>query len=364
MARAHINRIGTATPPHDVHAAFLELIDQSLGDPRERRLFGKMAERAAIEHRFSDFQPADDQGRVTGDTEGFYTLGGSPSTGERMARFETAAPRLAMRAIDALGLEDERERITHLIVASCTGFVAPGLDQLIVKGAGLDPGVERTVVGFMGCYAAVNALRLAHHIVRSEPEARVLVVNLELCTLHFQQTTRIQEILSMMLFGDGCSAALVTAEETGVALVDFRAATIADTLDAITWRIGDHGFDMHLSGEVPGKIAKALAAERDRNDEGGLLRGQRPEDFDVWAVHAGGRTILDAVESGFQLAPTALDWSRGVLRDFGNMSSATLMFVLQRILGAPRRAADRTGAGFAVAFGPGLAAESFRFQLV
>ncbi|MBS0410086.1 MAG: type III polyketide synthase [Proteobacteria bacterium] len=364
MARAHINRIGTATPPHDVHAAFLKLIDQSLADPRERRLFAKMAERAAIEHRFSDFQPADDQGRVTGDTEGFYTLGGSPSTGERMARFEAGAPRLAMRALDALGLEGERERITHLIVASCTGFVAPGLDQLIVKGAGLDPGVERTVVGFMGCYAAVNALRLAHHIVRSEPAARVLVVNLELCTLHFQQTTRIQEILSMMLFGDGCSAALVTADETGVALKDFRAATIADTLEAITWRIGDHGFDMHLSGEVPGKIAQALAAERDRNDEGGLLRGQRPEDFDLWAVHAGGRTILDAVETGFQLAPAALGWSRGVLRDFGNMSSATLMFVLQRILNAPRSAAEGAGAGFAVAFGPGLAAESFRFQLV
>lgn len=364
MARAHINRIGTATPPHDVHAAFLKLIDQSLADPRERRLFGKMAERAAIQHRFSDFQPADDQGKVVGDAEGFYTLGGSPSTGERMARFEAGAPRLAMRAIDALGIEDERERITHLIVASCTGFVAPGLDQMIVKAAGLDPGVERTVVGFMGCYAAVNALRLAHHIVRSEPLSRVLVVNLELCTLHFQQTARIQEILSMLLFGDGCSAALVTAEETGVALMDFRAATIADTAEAITWRIGDHGFDMHLSGEVPGKIARALAAERDRNDDGGLLRGQRPEDFDVWAVHAGGRTILDAVESGFQLAPTALDWSRGVLRDFGNMSSATLMFVLQRIMHADRSQPQKPDNGFAVAFGPGLAAESFRFQVV
>ena len=364
MARAHINRIGTATPPHDVHSAFLRLIDQSLTAPRDRRLFAKMAERAAIEHRFSDFQPADEDGRVVGDAEGFYTLGGSPSTAQRMSRFEANAPRLAMRAIDALGIEDERERITHLIVASCTGFVAPGLDQLIVKDAGLDPGVERTVVGFMGCYAAVNALRLAHHVVRSEPASRVLVVNLELCTLHFQPTARIQEILSMLLFGDGCSAALVTAEETGVALVDFRAATIADTAEAITWRIGDHGFDMHLSGEVPGKIARALAVERDRNDDGGLLRGQRPEDFDLWAVHAGGRTILDAVETGFQLGPEALGWSRGVLRDFGNMSSATLMFVLQRILMAARPNPAKASNGFAVAFGPGLAAESFRFQLV
>jgi predicted naringenin-chalcone synthase len=364
MLRAHINRIGTATPPNDVHQAFLDFIDQSLTDARDRRVFARMAERAAIQHRFSHFKPVRDEGRVVGDTEGFYSLTGFPSTGQRMSRFEAIAPPLAMQALGALGLDDERERITHLVLASCTGFVAPGLDQLIVRAAGLDPGVERTVVGFMGCYAAVNALRLAHHIVRSEPAARVLVVNLELCTLHFQRSAKLGEILSMMLFADGCSAALVSADEAGVALVDFRAQTIADSADAITWRIGDSGFDMHLSGEVPNRIARALAVERLRNDAGGLLRGMKPCDFDVWAVHAGGRSILDAVEMGFQLGPTALDWSRGVLRDFGNMSSATLMFVLERILEAFRRAPAKRQDGFAVAFGPGMAAESFRFQLV
>jgi predicted naringenin-chalcone synthase len=121
---------------------------------------------------------------------------------------------------------------------------------------------------------------------------------------------------------------------------------------------------MHLSGEVPGRIAQALAAERVRNDDAGLLRGARPSDYDVWAVHAGGRSILDAVETGFELAPQVLDWSRGVLRDFGNMSSATLMFVLKRILAAARPAASNAGNGFAVAFGPGLAAESFRFKVL
>jgi len=364
MIRAHINRIGTATPPHDVHAAFLSLIDQSLADPRQKRLFGKMAERAEIEHRFSFFRPRLDAGRVVGDSDGFYSLAGSPSTGQRMSRFEEMAPPLALAALDALGLDEDRERITHLIVASCTGFIAPGLDQLIVRLAGLDPSVERTVVGFMGCYAAVSALRLAHHIVRSDPSARVLVINLELCTLHFQQSADLGEILAMLLFADGCSAALVTAEERGVALLDFRAATIPDSSDAITWRIGDFGFDMHLSGEVPARITRALAAERDRNDHTGLLRGARPEDFDIWAVHAGGRTVLDAVEAGFQLAPGALDWSRGVLRDFGNMSSATLMFILERILKSIRPAPGERQDGFAVAFGPGMAAESFRFKLV
>ena len=156
----------------------------------------------------------------------------------------------------------------------------------------------------------------------------------------------------------GCTAALVTADESGIALKDFRAATIEDSGHAITWRIGDQGFDMHLSGEVPGKIARALKFENERNDSEGLLRGSRPADFDLWAVHAGGRTILDAVETGFELAAGKLDWSRGVLRDFGNMSSATLMFVLDRILRGTTEAAD----GFGVAVGPGLAAESFRFR--
>jgi predicted naringenin-chalcone synthase len=210
----------------------------------------------------------------------------------------------------------------------------------------------------------VNSLRLAHHFVRSEPSARVLVVNLELSTLHFQETGDIGQLLSMLLFGDGAAATLVTADEHGIALRDFRAATIADSSEAITWRIGDQGFDMHLSGEVPGRIADALRAEAAGGGDEGLLRGGSPADFDVWAVHAGGRTILDAVERAFELEPDALGWSRGVLRDFGNMSSATLMFVLERILGAAGDTVDRAADGFAVAFGPGLAAESFRFRMV
>jgi predicted naringenin-chalcone synthase len=361
MTTAHINRIGTAVPKHDVHAAFVRFIEGGLTSIKERKLFRRMVERAGIEHRFSFVEPAIAANGEMIDASGFYRAEELARTGARMEQFEARAPALALQALEAMGLEGERERITHLVVASCTGFIAPGLDQVIVKAAGLDPGVERTAVGFMGCYAAVNSLRLAHHFVRSDPSARVLVVNLELCTLHFQQGRKLQETLSMLLFGDGCSAALVTADPVGIALKDFRAATIADTDEAITWRIGDHGFDMHLSGEVPGRIARALAAENGRNDEKGLLRGTQASDYDLWAVHAGGRTILDAVENGFELAPRMLDWSRGVLRDFGNMSSATLMFVLDRIMRAPTQ---RPANGFAVAFGPGLAAESFRFRLV
>lgn len=357
-AIAHVNRIGTALPPHQVHDAFVGYVAGTIADEKHRRVFERMVARAGIERRFSYIRP---DGRVS-DEEPFYLTDPWPGTAERMARYEAWAPRLAIGAIDALGLDGgERKAITHLVVASCTGFMAPGLDQIIVGQAGVDPGVERTLVGFMGCYAAVNALRAAHHIVRSTPDARVLVVNLELCTLHFQQTDDLERLLSMLLFGDGCSAALVTAEPEGIALRDFRAATIADTAGSITWRIGQQGFDMHLGGEVPGHIGRALADELARGAADGLLRGARPADYDLWAVHAGGRSILDAVEQGFGLAPDALSWSRGVLNDFGNMSSATLMFVLARMLES-RDEAER--AGFAIAFGPGLAAESFRFTLL
>lgn len=364
MAIAHINRIGTAVPPNDVHGAFLDLAGGMITDRRDSLVFRRMVGRSGIDHRFSYFTPVSDPDGFIDGAGKFYGRGQWPGTGVRMGYYEESAPKLAMQALDALGLDGERERVTHLIVCSCTGFIAPGLDQLLVKAAGLNPGVERTVVGFMGCYAAVNSLRLAHHIVRSEPAARVLVVNLELCTLHLQETDDLERLLSMLLFGDGAAAALVTADETGLALQDFRATTIEDSAEAITWRIGDTGFDMHLSGEVPIRLQRALKYEAERNDGEGLLRGTQPADYGVWAVHAGGRTILDAVETGLGLPADALNWSRGVLKDFGNMSSATLMFVLSRIIGGVGSSVERETPGFGVAFGPGLAAESFRFKTV
>jgi predicted naringenin-chalcone synthase len=276
-----------------------------------------------------------------------------------MARFETDAVDLARHAVAALNLDDGGASVTHLVAASCTGFSAPGLDQQLIAALSLDPSIERTVIGFMGCAAAVNALKVAHHIVRSEPAAKVLVVNVELCTLHMQETGDLDRNLTALLFGDGCTAALVSAEPVGIAMLGFKAVTIPDTRDLITWVVGDAGFQMHLSGEVPSQIARALRHEAARND-GGLFCGTRPEDVDYWAVHAGGRTILDAVEQGLDLDEGDLHWSRTILREFGNMSSATLMFVLDRIM----RTAHDGAAGFGMAFGPGLVAETFRFRTV
>ena len=353
---AHVNRIGTALPPHDVHAAFVGFARTLLRTDKERVVFDRMAERSGIAHRFSHFRPGL-PGGASADADGFYPRGAFPGTARRMAVYAERSVELACRAVEALDVAGER--ITHLVVASCTGFTAPGLDQLIADRLGLGGGLERTLIGFMGCYAAVPALRAAHHAVRSDPAARVLVVNLELCSLHLQETGDLATILSFLLFGDGASAALVTAEPEGIALRDFRAVTIPDTQGLITWAIGDQGFDMHLSGLVPSRIASALRAERARNDDGGLLRGDRASDVALWAVHAGGRTVLDAVEIGLELPGDALACSREVLRDVGNVSSATIMFVLQRLLEGRGPAP-----GMAMAFGPGMAAETFRFDRV
>jgi predicted naringenin-chalcone synthase len=370
-ATAHINAIGTAVPPNNVHEAFHGLVEHMLTDRRSRAIYERMAKRSGIESRYSFVEPfVTEAGEVT-DSERFYMRGNFPGTAKRMERYERWAPELALQAIEGLGegLDGDiaDEGITHVVVASCTGFVAPGLDQILIRRTGIDPSAERTLVGFMGCYAAVNALRLAHHIVRSTPEARVLVVNVELCTLHLQETEEVEKLLAMLLFSDGATAALVTAEPKGIALTDFRAAAIPGSDDLITWRIGDQGFAMHLDGHVPIRIAEALEHERTRNDADGILRGKSPAEYDLWAVHAGGRSILDAVERGLELPPQALEPSRTVLREKGNMSSATLMFVLARMLAARQesnepRSVPKSGMG--MAFGPGLAAETFRFDLL
>ena len=350
----HINRIATATPANDVHRKFIDFARDTLEDPRARRVFDRMADRSGVEHRFSTLAPAPGSGESL-DTRGFYRRGAFPGTAARMRQYEQHATALAVQAVEQL----DTGAITHLVVASCTGFTAPGLDQKIAEALSLGGSLRRTMVGFMGCYAAVPALRIASEAVAADPAARVLVVALELCTLHLQETQDLETVLSFLIFGDGAAAFLVTAEPHGIAIEGFHATTLPDTQDLITWRIGDQGFDMHLSGQVPGAIATALRAEADRNDGAGILAGRNPADIALWAVHAGGRTVLDAVEQALRLPSAALSHSRAVLRDVGNVSSATLGFVLARML-----AGTTKGPGLALAFGPGLCAETFRFSRV
>ena len=259
MTTAYINRVATAVPPYDVHEAFRRFGQSLFRDHRRNGLmFRRMAEKAAIEHRYSFLAPSNLPEGDKIDAEGFYVRGGFPDTAARMRRFERHAPGLAETAVKGLALGGERDLITHLLITCCTGFSAPGLDLELVERCRLPSSVERTMIGFMGCYAAINALKLARHIVRSEPAARVLILNLELCTLHLQETTNLEQVLSFLLFGDGCAACLVSAEPVGTALDSFRAVLAPGTRELITWNIRESGFDMVLSGQVPGAIHDAL----------------------------------------------------------------------------------------------------------
>ena len=356
MTAAHINRIATAVPPHDMHHAFAAFAETLLPEGTMRNLFRRMTRLAAIEHRYSFVHPIPTEDGTWKDAEGFYVPGSFPATKQRMEAFEKFAPRLARAALDKLALaEDERRAITHVIVTSCTGLYAPGLDYEVMQYLKLDTRVERTMIGFMGCYAAINALKAARHIVRSEPDAKVLLLSLELCSLHMQELQNLEQLLAFLVFADGCAAYLVSAKPVGLAVDSFLAVNLAGTTNLITWRIGAQGFDMQLSGQVPGELRDGLAAAGRQ-----ITQGNAPATIEMWAVHPGGRTILDAVERGLELSPEKLCQSRAILRQFGNMSSASVVFVLEQLL----RHARPGQQGCAMSFGPGVTAETMLFHAV
>jgi predicted naringenin-chalcone synthase len=344
-AEAWINRIETALPAHEVHGAYRRYALARLAGERERAAFARLDGRSGIARRWSVIEAAADGAAV--DAAGAFRPGAFPDIGRRMETYARAAPDLALRALDRLLPPEDRAGVTHFILCSCTGFSAPGVDIELIARGGLRPDVERTIVGFMGCHGAINALKLARHVVRSEPAARVLVVSVELCTLHLKDTDDLGTLLSFGLWGDGAAAALVSAEPYGLRIDGFQTALELSGGGLMRWDIRQDAFDMVLSGHVPGAVRDMLAARRE------VFAGGA----DLWAVHPGGRAVLDAVEQALALPPEALEVSRGVLRDHGNMSSATVLFVLQAMM----RDAAPGARGVAMAFGPGLTAETMRF---
>jgi predicted naringenin-chalcone synthase len=356
---AFVNAIATAVPPHDVHSAFIRYAERQLAnDPRKQRVFARMVRNCGIEHRYSFFEAADADGPAPDaplDAAGFFVPGRFPDTADRMRFFERHSATLGVEAVERLELGADRARVSHLVLTCCTGLASPGLDLELIERCRLSGSVERSTLGFMGCYAAVNALKLARHIVRSEPSARVLVVSLELCTVHLKDTTDLEQMLSFLLWGDGAAACLVTAEPRGLRLDGFRAVLADDTRDLMTWRIRNSGFDMLLSGRVPTAIQETLTRHGPA-----ILNGHDIDSVDLWAVHPGGRSVLDAVERALELPQDALGASRETLRRYGNMSSATILFVLQRLM----HTAPDDAAGCGMSFGPGLVAETMQFRRV
>ncbi|MFM7136298.1 MAG: type III polyketide synthase [Planctomycetota bacterium] len=285
------------------------------------------------------------------------TAAGGPSTGERMARYALEAGRLAVeaarRAVTAAAIDPAA--ITHLVTCSCTGFASPGVDIELIEDLGLPPAVSRTHVGFMGCHGAFNGLRVADAFAAAS-DAVVLVVCVELCSLHFQYGDHDDHVVANSLFADGAAAAVCrrdaadTSEGPGPWRLLHQASRILPgSQREMGWLIGDHGFEMSLSARVPELIAAHLAPA-----VGAMLAaaGVAADAVESWAVHPGGPRILTAVEAALELPPDALAASRAVLAEHGNMSSATILFVLQRL-----RLADACGPCVALAFGPGLTVE-------
>jgi alpha-pyrone synthase len=217
----------------------------------------------------------------------------------------------------------------------------------------LEASIERSIIGFLGCSAALNALKTARHIVRSEPSSKVLIVNLELCTLHLKETHDLEEILSFLLFADGCAASIVSSDPQGIELQSAYSTVIPQSGGQISWQIGGEGYDMVLSGQVPATIMAKLPSNLEA-----ILDGGKQGNIQHWAIHPGGRSILDAVQKCLGLSGEALRFSRDVLRRFGNLSSATVMFVLEAMM----RPDVPAGSGCALAFGPGVCLESLLFH--
>jgi alpha-pyrone synthase len=345
MTPVWLNTVATAVPPHEGHAKFLDYAPSMLSDERQRRMFVRLAEKAQLERRYTVFEPSADPARL--DAGDFYVRGGFPSTAARMKLFDEHALPLALPAAREAIAGIRPQDITHLVVTSCTGLSAPGLDLQLQQALGLRSSLERTVIGFMGCYAAINGLKAAWHIVRSMPTARVLLVNLELCTLHLHEDVDLEGLLGFMQFADGCAASMISANPVGLELRRFRCDVLPQAAELITWQVGDRGFDMELAPSLPKVLGDNIES----------LLHWMDEPVELWAVHPGGRAILDAVETALKLSPGALVTSREVLRNYGNMSSATVMFVLKAMMDAAK-----TGSGIAMAFGPGLTLESMIFR--
>ena len=359
--RAALLAIGTAVPHHQIEQmAFSRWVAESFGNqPALNRMIHRLFEVSGIDTRYScvpDFSGSCAQSR--------FSLSGAvedaPTTAARMAIYQHEATALgtlaAQRALADYtpGQTFDATTVTHLIVVSCTGFFAPGLDQAIANGLGLRPTIERSLIGFMGCAAAFNGLRLARQIVCGQHDALVLVVCVELSSLHMHPENSRTNLVAASLFGDGAAACLVGAPRSDgrdcFQFGGFYSELVPDTTQEMAWSIGDHGFILHLSPDIPrrlGEVApQALAA---------LLDGQPDPRF--WAIHPGGRAIVERLAELFALAPDHVDASLSVLRRYGNMSSPTILFVLDELRGRIRREGGGMIPGVAMAFGPGLVVE-------
>lgn len=349
--------MGTAVPPFAMGQEDAARLAASLSSSTRASLLTALYRRAGVRQRHSvllETPVGSDNERQSFYRTGVTEQDRGPTTAERMVQYEEQATDLAAvacrRALSDAGTEPSD--ITHLVTVSCSGFSAPGFDLGLAAGLPLRPEVARTHIGFMGCHGALNGLRVAHAYATAQPQARVLVCAVELCTLHLQYTSDAQQIVANALFADGAAAVVGrggSPESQGWRLVDQSSLVLPDTADLMAWHIRDHGFEMQLSPRVPDVIREHLRPWL----TDWLQRHQLDiSDVGSWAVHPGGPRILTATADAAGFDRSKLEPSEHVLANFGNMSSPTLLFILQhlRLCQEPRPAV-------LLAFGPGLTIE-------
>jgi predicted naringenin-chalcone synthase len=287
-----------------------------------------------------------------------------PSTSVRMEVYKKNALPLALKAIHGIIQQGFAIRnITHLIVVSCTGMYAPGLDIGIIESLQMPTDIQRTAINFMGCYAAFNALKVADSICNSDPAAQVLIVCLELCTLHFQKEQTDENMLANSLFGDGSAAVVVSANPIAphsIKLMAFYSDLSLEAGSSMTWNISNTGFEMILTNEVPAVIKKGI-----KQLTCNLFKklGMSPADVNYFAIHPGGRKILEVIEQELGIDKFQNRFAYNILRDHGNMSSPTILFVIKNLLDT-LSPSDHGRNILSFAFGPGLTMESMLLQIV
>jgi predicted naringenin-chalcone synthase len=355
-----ITAIGTANPPYKrKQSEVVELVIAGLHlKPAEQRLLKSIYKSTGIEYRYSvlsdyDKEPGQFEFFPNDPTQPY------PSTAQRMKIYKDNAIHLALKAIEnCLSNTDyEKSSITHLITVSCTGMYAPGIDIEITQTLGLHSSIHRTTINFMGCYGAFNAIKVADAICKSHPEAQVLIVCVELCTIHFQNSMTMDNMISNAIFADGAAAALIQAKpktDKYLSLKHFYCDLLPQSSDKMAWHIADTGFDIVLSTYVPEVIESGIAHFMERLLQKNSLA---LHDIEYYAIHPGGLKILQACEKALNISTEQNKYAYQVLNDYGNMSSATILFVLKAFFDNMSSAHHNKNI-FSCAFGPGLTLES------
>jgi predicted naringenin-chalcone synthase len=353
----------TSNPSHCFDTEeMITFVENHVTDPIFQRKFRLLAREASISKKYSavpDFCK-----RQNVENELFYGLDPNPTTEQRMNVYEKMAVELGLKNV-LQTLEKSNTKasdLTHIISVSCTGMMAPGLETALVEKLGLSRSTKRYAVNFMGCYASFHALRLADHIATGDENARVLVVSIELCTLHFRVDPSNDNILSTYLFGDGVGSCIVSSQHThpvSLELLGFESLLISDGKEEMEWHIGNNGFEMVLSS----KVSKSIEANiKNAVDILMLKNAISFNDVQQYAIHPGGKNIIKAFETALGLEEKHLKYSYEVLRDYGNMSSATILFVLQKLIDEST-IEQKGNLIYSAAFGPGLTVESGLMRL-